>query len=141
MPLRHNFRLNFTTRTPGSMDHTDPTTTLINAGLIKRNNIAKGSALLMPMSSSYLAFAERGQSQTETVPVQECIPHDDRGEDNKIQSDHHRCPAESGYGRCIRRPTGNLEENAFNFESRQYKNRGTYSWKSDSPQTSQSPLT
>ena len=32
--------------TAGSMDHTDPTTTPINAGLIKRNNIAKGSALM-----------------------------------------------------------------------------------------------
>ena len=32
--------------TAGSMDHTDPTTTPINAGLIKRNNIAKVSALM-----------------------------------------------------------------------------------------------
>ena len=32
--------------TPGSMDHTDPSTIPINAGLIKRNNIAKGSALV-----------------------------------------------------------------------------------------------
>ena len=33
------------------------------------------------MSSSYLFFAEQGRSQTETVPVQKCIPSDDRGED------------------------------------------------------------
>ena len=39
--------------TPGSMDHTDPTTTLINAGLIKRNNIAKGSALVDMVGPMY----------------------------------------------------------------------------------------
>ena len=32
--------------TPGTMDHTDSMTTPINAGLIKRNNITKGSALV-----------------------------------------------------------------------------------------------
>ena len=39
--------------TPGSMDHTDPMTTLINAGLIKRNNIAKGSALVYMVGPVY----------------------------------------------------------------------------------------
>ena len=32
--------------TPDSMDHTDPMTTSINAGLIKSNNLAKGSTLV-----------------------------------------------------------------------------------------------
>ena len=94
--------------TPGSMDHTDPTTTPINAGLIKRNNTAKGSALVDmvgPMYADVFQLSRFLLNEVEVrlkLSVQKCISSDDWGEDNKIQSDHHRCPVESSYGRRIR---------------------------------------
>ena len=64
--------------TPGSMDHTDPTNTPINAGLIKHckreRSHGHGGPRVCRCLPVISVFAKQGRSQTETVPVQECIP-------------------------------------------------------------------
>ena len=46
MQATPNCRHSFTTNTAGAMDHTKPTETPLNIGLICRNNLSKSSAFI-----------------------------------------------------------------------------------------------